>query len=350
MSRFPITRTQLGLATLAVIVVGAALGADEQAFEIGIIDLYGVSKVSARDVRAALIFKEGDRIMMADEEPPGVKSSEERLMKLPGVARARIEVTCCDSGRVILFVGIQEKGAPTLHFRSAPKGSTRLPTDVIQAGEEFSKAFMSAVQRGDAGEDRSKGYSLMHDPATRAIQERFLEFAKRDPTLPRLVLRNSSDAGERALAAKVLGYVEDKQSVVPDLLRAMTDPDQEVRNSAMRTLLVFAETVPTPNGSTPRIPPGPFIELLNSLVWSDRNKASGALMALSARMDPKALAELRKSALTPLVEMARWKSAGHALPAFMILARLAGYSDEAANELWEDGNRKVVIEAAIRGR
>ncbi len=73
-------------------------------------------------------------------------------------------------------------------------------------------------------------------------------------------------------------------------------------------------------------------------------------MALSASRDPGLLATLRKDVLPSLVEMARWKSAGHALFTFTILGRLAGYSDEAARDLWDRGDREVVIEAAIKGQ
>jgi len=347
MSRFPIVRAQI---VLAMFVVSAALGVDGQAFEIGIIDFYGVRTVSASDVRGALTFKEGDTIVIADDKPRTIRTSEERLARLPGIAHAHIEVVCCDSGRVTLFVGVQERGASDLRLRPAPAGAVRLPADVVLAGEEYQKAHTSAVQRGDTAEDRSKGHSLMHDPAARTIQESFVVFAKRDLTLLRKVLRSSSDPAHRALAAQVLGYAEDKQSVVDDLVRGMSDPDGGVRNNAMRALMVFGEAAPGPNGSVPRIPLRPFIELLHSLAWTDRNKASGALMALTARRDQGSLAELRKSALTPLVEMARWKSAGHAFPAFMILARIAGYSDEVARGFWENGNREVVIKTTMGGQ
>ena len=130
----------------------------------------------------------------------------------------------------------------------------------------------------------------------------------------------------------------------------MSDPSDEVRNDAMRALLVFADTAPNGSRSTPRIPAQPFIDFLNSKVWSDRNKASGALMALSTGRDPELLARLRKEALTPLVEMARWKSEGHALAPFLILARTASYSDGAAHDLWNRGQREVVITDAIEGR
>ena len=98
----------------------------------------------------------------------------------------------------------------------------------------------------------------------------------------------------------------------------------------------------------PRIPHEPFIAFLNSPVWTDRNKATGALMTLSASRDASLLASLRKEALVALVEMARWKSEGHARPAFVILGRIAGYSDDAANAAWDRGERELVISAALR--
>lgn len=322
-----------------------------QAGQIGIIDLYGLSRVPADQVRAALTFKEGDTIPPAGPERQAfLTASEKRVAMLPGVVGARIQLVCCDQGRAIAYVGVEETGAPTLRFRAAPRGDARLTPDVVQAGEEFSKASMLAVQQGRAEEDRAEGHALNRDPAMRAIQERFLIFARRDLPGLRLVLQSSSDATHRALAAQVLGYVTDKQAVVEDLVQGMADPSEGVRNDAMRTLLVFADTVPSANRPRPRIPPQPFIGLLNSPIWTDRNKASGALLALSASRDPELLAMLRQQALTSLVEMARWKSAGHAQAPFMIVGRLAGYSDEAAFDMWNRGERETVINAAIKGR
>jgi HEAT repeat protein len=351
MPRFTIAQTGLAVAAFVAPVLGTVCQVNGQEFKVGIIDLYGLSRVSADQVREALTFKEGDTILRTDNERPAVlTASEDRLARLPGIARAQINVVCCDQGRVIVFVGVEESGRTARRLRAAPQGTARLAVDIVQSGEELSKCLMLAVQRGDAAEDRSARHAFAHDAATRAIQERFVVYAKRDLPQLRLVLRSSSDAAQRALAAEVLGYAVDKQAVVEDLVRGMSDPSEEVRNNAMRALLVFADTVPSPSRSIPRIPAEPFIDFLNSPVWSDRNKASGALMALSASRDPGLLARLRKDALTPLVEMARWRSAEHALGAFIILGRIAGYSDEAARDLWDRGNREVVIEAAIKGQ
>jgi hypothetical protein len=247
-----------------------------------------------------------------------------------------------------VYVGIEERGAPTLDFRAVPTGPARLEADIVRSGEDLFSALRRAVERGEAGEEHSQGHALAHDPATRAIQERLVTYARRDLDQLRLVLKSSGDADHRALAALVLGYAPDKQAVVDDLVHGISDPAEEVRNNAMRALMVFADMDPGMSQPIPHIPYEPFLALLNSPVWSDRNKASAALTSLTARRNPELLARLRAESLASLIELARWTSAGHAYFGFIILARIAGYSDEAAQALWDGGDREIVIEAASR--
>src|SRR5215510_6384934 len=98
---------------------------------IGIIDFYGLRGASERQVREALQIKEGDALSGEPNE------AKRRLESLPGVAEARIELVCCDAGKAILYVGIHEKGAPSIQFHPTPQGKVWLPQDVIQAGEDF---------------------------------------------------------------------------------------------------------------------------------------------------------------------------------------------------------------------
>jgi len=347
MTRFTIVRRRVA-AAFVVSVLATLSEAHGQELKIGIIDLYGLRRVSTAQVREALTFKEGDAIVMGtDERPAFLVASEARLSGLADIARARINVVCCDRGRAIVFVSIEEHGSIAMHFRAVPTGKARLADDIVGSGREFFEALIPAIERGDAGEDHSGGHAFNNDPRTRAIQERFVVYAKRDLPQLRRVLRTSSDRDQRALAAQVLGYTADKNAVVEDLVRAMRDPDAEVRNNAMRTLMVFADAKPGSSVSAPRIPAEPFIDFLNSPEFSDRNKASGALLTLSATRDPRLLAMLRKRALPSLVEISRWKSAGHAYGAFVILARIAGYTDGEAGNLFDHGEREVVIRAAM---
>ena len=341
--------TAIAVAGFVACALGTPCPVNGQEIEIGIIDLYGLSRVAARQVREALTFAEGDTIAFGNEGQAFLTESEERLARLPGVARARIRPVCCDGGRAIVYVGIEERGGATLRYRAQPEGDARLAADIVRAGDEGMNALLRAVLDGNTAEDGSRGHALADDPALRAVQERFVIYATRDLPELRRVLRSSSDAAHRALAAQVLGYAADKSQVVDDLVYGMSDPSAEVRNNASRALWVFAEMPPDASPAVPRVPAQPFIELLHSPVWSDRNKASFALMALSTAGDPELLAALREQALAPLVEMARWKSEGHALPALIILGRVAGYSDKATYELWERGDRDAVIDAARNG-
>jgi len=318
---------------------------------IGVIDFYGLGHVPEGDARRALTVKEGDTIaLIGDEQPAFMAESERHLAALPGVARARVHLVCCDKGQWLVYAGIEETGHALTQFRAGPKGEARLAADVIQAGRDHEEAFWSALQGGDDAEDDSQGHALSHDPRTRAAQERFIGYAARDLENLRHVLRDSSDAGQRALAAEVLGYSAQKQGVVADLVYGMTDPDANVRNNAMRALAVFAAMVRVPGQPVVRLPVKPFVGLLQSLEWTDRNKASLAIMQISESRDAALLARLRQDTLGALIEMARWKNAGHANAALVVLGRIGGQSEPAIATAIARGDRESLITAALGQR
>jgi hypothetical protein len=156
MTYFRSARTLVATVVFLLSTVCEVAGQD---FQIGIIDLYGLSRVPAGHVRGALTFKEGDTISLGgDERPAFLAVSENRVALLPGVVRARTSIVCCDQGRAIVYVGVEESGATTMQFRAAPPGAARLAPDIVQSGEEFSKALMLAVQQGNAEEDHSTLY------------------------------------------------------------------------------------------------------------------------------------------------------------------------------------------------
>ena len=332
------------VALLLLLAAVPARTQDLQDLRIGIIDFYGVRQVSESRARDALRIVEGDRV------PDSVTEAEQRLAALPGVLSARVRRVCCVGGKAILYVGIEEQGSPVLRFRSAPHGRIRLSDDIVQARDDFNQAALQAILRGDAGEDDSEGHALMHDPAARAIQERFIAYAARDLSRLRDVLRHSSDGEHRALAAQVLGYVVDKRAVVGDLVYGMDDPSEEVRNNSMRALGIIAKFASRSPDRKIRVPTKPFIRLLNSPVWSDLNKASFALMELSGSRDPVLLTSIREQAVGSLVDMARWKSEGHAMPALIILGRIGGWSEEDIQSAWMRGERETVVKAALKRR
>jgi hypothetical protein len=327
----------------------AALPAGAQQVTIVIVDVYGLERVAAADVRAALTIKEGDTVSFDGGRPAAFARSEQRLLEVPGIAAARVTLVCCEEGGGILYVGVEEKGRPAPRFLPTPTGTIRLPPDIVEAGSALEDAVMAAVRRGDAGEDDSQGHALFHDPASRAIQQRFVVFAGRDQARLRQVLHESSDAEHRALAAEVLAYAANKDDIVDDLVGAMRDPSSDVRNNAMRALGILARA-PKAVRLTRRVPYDGFIALLGSLEWTDRNKSSLALSGLTASRNAALLDDIRRQALGPLADIARWKSPGHSLPALQILARVAGLPEGAAEQAATPAAREAIVAAALARR
>ena len=313
-----------------------------QSPEIGIIDFYGARNISVDRLRDALGVKPGDSVS------PGLSQAVERLQSVPGVQRAAIDLVCCENGKTTLYVGVEETGTPSMTFDPAPTGVVLLPTEVLEAAAAFDAAFAEAVKAGDFGEDDSQGYALMRFPAARAAQERFARLASQRRAELAAVLHRSANQEHRAIAAQVLAYAPANPALVADLVQATRDPYATVRNNAVRALAILAGFALQHPERGILVPPGPLVDLLNSLVWTDRNKSSMALMQISEGGDPALLAVLKARALPALVEMARWKVPGHALAPFFILARIAGVPDSEIFPAWESGRREEIIQKASR--
>jgi hypothetical protein len=316
---------------------------------IGIIDFYGARTLTHSQIQQQLQIKEGDPTPSLQKDfEQRVMPAYGRLLSLPNVAQVDLNFVCCsDDGKMILFVGVQEKGIAALQFLPAPTGSVRLPQEYIDDDAAFSRALQSAVVKGVGKEDDSRGYALDADPESRAIQLRYVDLAERDKALLRDVLHHASDPQHRAIAAQVLGYAAPKQSVIPDLVEAMRDSFPTVRNNAMRALAVIAIFSQRSPQLGLTIPKEPFIAMLNSVAWTDLNKSAFALFELTENRDSEFLLQLRQKALPTLLDMAQWKSTGHAHDALFLLGRIGGMPEEEIQKAWDKGNRETIIAKAL---
>jgi hypothetical protein len=312
----------------------SAPGADKGPV-IGTLDFYGLRKVTEAKVRQALGVHEGDVL------PPSKGDVEGRLDAIPGVVESHLEAVCCDNGKITLYVGIEERGAPHFELHDVPDGDAELPGEIDSAYRRFLDAYATAARQGYTKEDLTKGYARSEDLATRAIQEMFPSIVADHLPELRATLRNSSDEEQRATAAYVIGYAPDQKSVVNDLQYALRDADPGVRVNAARSLIAFA-------GAGIKVEPTWFIEMLNSLSWTDRTRALAALQILTDSRNQTVLDQIRERALPALVEMARWKTLAHALPAFLLLGRLTSLSDKQIQDAWSRGDRESVIAEALK--
>ena len=188
---------------------------------------------------------------------------------------------------------------------------------------------------------------MMADADARAYQEQFVNYTREHVDLLRSVVRTASDAEQRAAAAAVIGYASNKAAVVDDLQYAMQDPDEAVRANAIRALNAIAVLASKQPALRIKISPTWFIEMLHSIVLSDRVESAKALLTLTDGGNPAVLQQIRERALGSLAEMARWKTPRYALPSFLLLGRVAGVPDQQIQDSWRKGEREPLIERAL---
>lgn len=147
--------------------------------------------------------------------------------------------------------------------------------------------------------------------------------------------------------AMIAAYHPDKAFVVKELLYAIADNDEEVRNNATRALWVLADYFNEHPEKRIDIPASPFIDMLRSAVWTDRNKGALVLLALTQGRNGVLLPDLKALALPSLAEMARWRQSGHAFQSYMILGRMAGLPDEACFQAFNSDQRLSFLDAML---
>ena len=311
--------------------------------KIGIIDYFGLKKANRERIEKALEVKKGGPLPKSKGEIEG----QIELVNL--VVRAQLEAVCCENGDAILYVGIQEKGAPVFEYHEQPSDEMlRLPEPIVDTWNLFMEQVQIAVREGKAAEDLTTGHSLMQHAPARELQLKFPEMADKHLPAIRNVLRKSADETERAIAAYVIVYASKKPSITDDLQYAIRDPDDGVRNNAMRSLASLAVLAKLKPDSGVSVSPTWFVEQLNSLTWSDRNKAAFALVTMTETRDPQTLAMLKERALDSMIDMARWKHLPHALPGFILLARTAGWEEKRIQDTWAAGTHLAAIEEIVK--
>jgi hypothetical protein len=321
------------LATAVLMVMAA------QAPIVGDIEIFGAHKISNEKILHALGAQPGQPL------PPSKAKLEEALLAVDGVARASVEAVCCDAGKAILYVGIEERGAAAFSLRDQPQGDLQLPEEIVQAYRDFTVALAHAAREGDTHEDIKQGHSLMDNIACNVIQRRFAGFAELDLEVLQAVLREAEDEEQRAVAAYVLGYAPKKALVVNDLQLALRDPDPDVRANAIRALKPIALLAQRDPDLGIRVETTWFVEMLNSTVLKDRLQAVQTLLTLTEHGLPEpTYKHLWERGLQPLEEMARWRNLEYVLPSYLLLGRMAGVSDAELEQAWAGGDREKKLQ------
>lgn len=311
---------------------------------VGLVEVYGTRKVSPEKVKAALGARPGDPM-------PSRLDAEDRIDKVSGVVVSRVEAACCDGHNMVLYVGIEERDSPHIDYHPIPTGDVTLPASLFSDYRSFLDEVAGSIRGRNADEDLTQGYSLMKDPECRRLQQSFIPAVATNLAFVDRVLRESADPEQRAAAAYLLQYGPREpraiKIIVNGLQYGLRDEDDNVRENAMRALRAVAVGAKLHPEQQIRLEPTWFVELMNSVVWSDRRDATRALVNLTENHDADTLALLRERALPSVIEMARWHDMTAALPAFILAGRLAGMDEAAIKTAWVNGDREVVLKKAL---
>ena len=309
-----------------------------QQVKIGIIDYFGTKQIDVAKVKSSMPVHEGDMVTF-DNFPNLIIEMKAAVERITGKEPTDVAPGCCDkNGNWYIYIGLPGKNIQSLHYNAAPRGTIRFPAEIERLYETSLDLNMEAV-KAQAIEDRTKGYALSSYPPLRAKQLAMREYATHHSTLIRRVLSESFEAGQRRVAAQFLGYAPHNRLQVYALVRASRDQDEIVRNNAVRALGVLAESSPS---IAREIPARDFILMLNSDNWTDRNKGSLLLGALTLRRDRKLLSVLRTKASESLLEMARWREYGHASYSRFLLGRIAGIEEKQLQKLAHDDVNAII--------
>ena len=310
--------------------------------EVGQINYFGYGGLDLDSVRARLPLSVGDSWTMTTS-PREQASISEEVQGVTGRPPTDVAVLCCDSNqRLLVYVGLAGDSSRPFASAPSPHGTERLAPAALDLYNSSLLAMARAAQRGELREDDSAGYALSYDPETRKSQLRMREYAAAHERELERVLRAAGSARQREAGAVLLGYAPMSQMQVDALAAAAHDEDPQVRNSAVRALSVLAKA---PEASAYRIDPRPFVELLLSSRWTDRNKGSLLLAQLTESRDPEVLAAVAEKALPSLVEGANWTSASHAYAFQEILGRVGGIPEEKLQKMIREGHTAEIVAA-----
>jgi hypothetical protein len=316
---------------------------DRKPIQIGSIDYFGYAGLNLKQVADHLPIHVGDSV-----NPDSFDRQKEAIQRVvkefTGKPATDIATVCCDSSRrLLIYIGLNGESSHLVPHNRLPHGQDHLEDAALKLYERDMAAVQDAVRRGASSEDESKGYALSADPAARQVELEIRTYAaSRGEELER-VLRNSSDPQQRQASACLLGYADRSGAQIQGLVQAASDADGDVRNNAVRALAVLASAK---DADSVNVDPTPFIDLLFSGQWTDRNKGSFLLFRLTQKRDPIFLKKLHEQALGPLIEGARWNNPGHSSVFLFILGRIEGIPTTELSRLIEKGDKAEIISTA----
>lgn len=303
------------------------------------IDLFGTDQITAEQVRSRL----GDTIRAMVRTRMG--GDRERARAMYDRVRAGIHEMGAFAYVELALVNYPERGGAYLtvdvvdesdreermSFSPAPTDDVPDPGGLLAAWREYERTGLELLMGGEisSAPDCAAHHCLwgFDHPSLAPYRERFEAVPEHRDELVR-VLREDRDAEDRAAAAYLLAHLTGVQELVDALVPSISDPDETVRNNAMRVLGIVVNERPGVE-----LDLEPVLRAVRYPATTDRNKAMLVLFGVAGR--PELQDRIVRGAGPVLLEALRLRQPNNHDTAYLILRRLSGETfGERDYEAW----------------
>lgn len=322
-----------------ILCMGLTCALSAQVPRVGLIEYYGYQKLSPERISRLAGVRVGDPM------PPGKTELEQRIESSSDVVSAHAEGYCCLGDKVVLYLGLLESGARPFALHSPPSEDLQLPLKLDLVYQRLVRSLEAAHERGLTRETYDRGYPISEDDEARRAQETLALLV--DPLVEDLgrVLRRAADEQARVAAAYILAYTRERKAAEGHLQYALRDFHPDVRQNALRSLEFLRRSLAAqPQGEPHVISATWLIEMLHSVVFSDRVEAARMLVRLTEERPPSVLEALEERSLAQLAQMAVWQVPEHAEAPYLLLGRVLGLPEEQIVSSFRANQRDVVLE------
>jgi hypothetical protein len=330
-----LTSVVLMCATLVTSSSSNAQSADTETTECTVTGIYffGCNGSHVDEVKAAIPIHIGDKLDMNNSKQIKNKFWN-AVWQTTRCSPTDVALIMNGNRELTIYVGLPGRDVAEAKDNAVGTEPLVVPEEGTKLYDDMMKTLSHVLAtRGPVAEDDSNGYSLTKDDLLRPKELAFREWALTHQDVIFKVLKESSVKQQREVAAYAVGYLDPSKTQIDALVSAVTDRSGAVRNNAIRSLACIASSS---KARAAMIPPEPFLQLLNSGEWTDRNKGEFVIKSLCAN-DPSLYEKLKTSCLQSLCEMACWDRP-HASGARALLSHITNIAPEKINEFGSAGD------------
>jgi len=244
-------------------------------------------------------------------------------------------------GSVIVFDFVEKKDAAArMPFRPAPTGRLGDPAGLVAAWRQYSEMGAELSRKGLLATDRVECpafYCTWGDatPDLKILQDRFVQEVPSNKQSLLRVFKEDRDPQRRADALNLLAYLRSGPEVSETAELGMTDPDDRVREAAMRMfsdMAVYRKDAPLPAEKIARVLDYPSVD--------DRTRALAVMLGLAGHPVYRKFA--LQSASTQVLKLLRMRNSSNHDMALTVL-RMLSQKDLGGTDFqgWEEAIREA---------